>query len=222
MVLEYALRSSFKDTPHLLGTFFTLNHIDQYLPSFLFWASFTLSAGPFWITVASSAKNTPITTLFRHFLIYQIFGWFPMILVISMMVKTIGQLHAGIYNSLYFVGAAVIFYLAYKTLKSSLNKDAGFTFTWKAMMLLSWTNPKVWLTVPAGVITANYTTSNIADSLIFFFIGVPLYYFGFFMWANIGKYGAKIAKEKFNIFNTLLLVSYALYLLYEGIMALNL
>lgn len=143
-----------------------------------------------------------------------------MIIVISMMVKTIGQLHAGIYKSLYFIGATVILYLAYKTFQSSLKKDAEFTFTWKAMMLLSWTNPKVWLTVPAGVITANYTTNNITDSLIFFLIGVPLYYFGFFMWANIGKYGARIAKDKFNLFNAFLLVSYALYLLYEGVNAL--
>ena len=145
-----------------------------------------------------------------------------MIMVISIMVKTIGQLHQGIYNSLYFIGAAVIFYLAYKTLKSSVQKNADFVFAWKAMMLLSWTNPKVWLTVPAGVLTANYTTSTITNSLIFFVIGVPLYFFGFFMWANIGKFGAKIAKDKFNIFNAILLVSYATYLLYEGILALNL
>ncbi len=198
-----------------------MNLLDNYLPSILFWASFTLSAGPFWITVASSAKNTPIAELFRHFLIYQMFGWFPMVIIISMMVKTLGQLHEGIYNSLYFIGAAVIFYLAYKTFKSAIQKNAAFVFNWKAMMLLSWTNPKVWLTVPAGVLTANYTTNPITDSLIFFLIGVPLYYFGFFMWANIGKYGAKIAKDKFNMFNAILLVSYASYLLYEGIQALN-
>jgi len=198
-----------------------MNFIEQFLPSFLFWASFTLSAGPFWITVASSAKQTPIFELLRHFVIYQVFGWFPMIIVISMMVKTLGQLHAGIYKSLYFVGAAVILYLAYKTLKSAIESKAKFVFTWKAMILLSWTNPKVWLTVPAGVLTANYSSNHLGDSLIFFLIGLPLYYFGFFLWANIGKYGAKIAKDKFNIFNAILLVSYALYLLYEGIKAIS-
>jgi threonine/homoserine/homoserine lactone efflux protein len=139
-----------------------------------------------------------------------------MIVLISMLVKTLGQLHAGLYNSMYFVGAVVILYLAYKTLKSAIESDAKFVFTWKAMMLLSWTNPKVWLTVPAGVLTANYSSNNLSDSLIFFLIGVPLYFFGFFLWANIGKYGAKNAKDKFNIFNAILLVSYALYLLYEG------
>ncbi len=198
-----------------------MSFIEPYLPSFLFWASFTLSAGPFWITVASSAKNTPITELFRHYLIYLLFGWFPMIVLISMMVKTIGEMHQGIYNSLYFIGSAVIFYLAYKTLKSTLQKDANFVFTWKAMMILSWTNPKVWLTVPAGVLTANYTNNPIPDSLLFFFVGLPLYFFGFFMWANIGKYGAKIAKEKFNIFNALLLIAYGSYLLYEGFQAIS-
>lgn len=198
-----------------------MNIVEPYLASFLFWASFTLSAGPFWITVASSAKNTPIAELHRHFLIYQVFGWFPMIVLISMMVKTIGQLHQGIYNSLYFVGATVIFYLAYKTIKSTIESNAKFVFTWKAMMLLSWTNPKVWLTVPAGVLTANYTNSELNDSLIFFLIGVPLYFFGFFLWANIGKYGAKIAKDKFNIFNAILLIAYASYLLYEGFQALS-
>ena len=145
-----------------------------------------------------------------------------MILVISMMVKTVGQFHKGIYNSLYFIGAGVIFYLAYKTFKSTVQKDASFVFSWKAMMLLSWTNPKVWLTVPAGVLTANYTANDISNSLIFYIIGMPLYLFGFFMWANIGKYGAKIAKDKFNIFNAMLLLAYATYLLYEGFIAISL
>ena len=134
-----------------------------------------------------------------------------------MLFRTIGNLHQGFYNSLYFIGAGVILYLAYKTFKSTVSKDASFVFTWKAMLLLSWTNPKVWLTVPAGVLSANYTNSDISNSLIFYIIGMPLYLIGFFMWANIGKYGAKIAKDKFNIFNALLLLSYALYLLYEGI-----
>ena len=198
-----------------------MNIFENTLPSFLFWASFTLSAGPFWITVASSVKHTPITELFRHFLLYQIVGWFPIILVINIMVKTIGQFHQGIYNSLYFIGAGVIFYLAYKTIKSTIQKDASFVFTWKAMILLSWTNPKVWLTVPAGVLTANYTESDISNAFIFYMIGFPLYIFGFFMWANIGKYGAKVAKDKFNIFNAILLFAYATYLLYEGFVAIS-
>lgn len=198
-----------------------MDFLENALPSFLFWASFTLSAGPFWITVASSAKHTPISELFRHFSIYQVIGWFPMIIFISMLVKTIGQLHQGFYNSLYFIGAGVILYLAYKTFKSTTQKDASFVFTWKAMMLLSWTNPKVWLTVPTGVITANYGTSNLSNSLIFYLLGLPLYLFGFFMWANIGKYGAKIAKDKFNLFNAGLLLAYACYLLYEGFLAIS-
>ena len=198
-----------------------MNIFESMLPSLLFWASFTLSAGPFWITVASSAKHTPITQLFRHFLIYQIVGWFPMIMVICAMVKSIGQFHQGIYNSLYFIGAGVISYLAYKTLKSAITKDASFVFSWKAMLMLSWTNPKVWLTVPAGVLTANYTENDISNSLLFYLLGIPLYLVGFFMWANIGKYGAKIAKDKFNIFNAVLLLIYATYLLYEGIIAIS-
>ena len=194
---------------------------ENILPSFLFWASFILSAGPFWITTASSAKHTPISELFRHFLIYQLVGWFPMIVIITIMVKTIGQFHQGIYNSLYFIGAGVILYLAYKTIKSAVSDGASFVFTWKAMMLLSWTNPKVWLTVPAGILTANYTESDFSNAIFFYMIGMPLYIFGFFMWANIGKYGAKIAKEKFNMFNALLLLAYAVYLLYEGFEAIT-
>jgi len=198
-----------------------MSNLENIFPSFLFWASFILSVGPFWITLSSSAKETPITELFRHFLIYQLVGWFPMILIISAMVQSIGQTHQGIYNSLYFLGAGVILYLAYKTLKSTIQKEASFVFTWKAMLLLSWTNPKVWLTIPTGVLTANYTDNDFNNSLIFYFIGIPLYIFGFFLWANIGKYGAKIAKEKFNIFNAMLLLAYAAYLLYEGFVAIN-
>jgi len=169
----------------------------------------------------SSAKHTPISELFRHFLIYQVLGWFPIIMVIGAIVKTIGRLHEGIYTSLYFIGAAVIFYLAYKTYQSTITNKASFKFNWKAMTLLSWTNPKVWLTVPTGVLTANYTDSGSMNILIMFIIGIPLYFFGFFMWAYMGKFGAKIAKDKFNIFNALLLFVYGAYLLYEGVLAVN-
>ncbi|WP_299872557.1 hypothetical protein [uncultured Cocleimonas sp.] len=192
---------------------------EQFIPTIIFWASFTLSAGPFWITVMSSAKHTPISELFRHFLIYQLLGWFPIIMVIGAIVTTIGKLNEAIYTSLYFIGAAVIFYLAYKTYQSTISSKASFKFNWKAMIVLSWTNPKVWLTVPTGVLTANYTDNNSLNILIMFIVGIPLYYIGFFMWAYMGKFGAKIAKDKFNIFNALLLFIYGAYLLYEGVLA---
>ncbi len=140
-------------------------------------------------------------------------------MVIGAIVTTIGRLNEGIYTSLYFIGSAVIFYLAYKTYQSTITSKASFTFNWKAMILLSWTNPKVWLTVPTGVLTANYTESASMNILIMFIIGIPLYYFGFFMWAYMGKFGAKVAKDKFNIFNALLLFIYGAYLLYEGVLA---
>ena len=89
------------------------------------------------------------------------------------------------------------------------------------MTLLSWTNPKVWLTVPTGVLTADYTESGSMNILIMFIVGIPLYFFGFFMWAYMGKFGAKIAKDKFNLFNALLLFVYGAYLLYEGVLAVN-
>ncbi len=190
---------------------------ESFLPTIVFWAAFTLSAGPFWITVMTMSKHTDISHLFKDYLIYQIVGWFPMIMVMGAIVATIGHLNSSIYTSLYFLGALVIFYLAYKTLQNTVQKTASFKFNWKAMTILSWTNPKVWLTVPAGLLTANYTGSSSANVLIFFAIGLPLYFFAFFMWAYIGKFGAKIANDKFNIFNAILLVSYGAYLLYEGI-----
>ena len=57
-----------------------------------------------------------------------------MIIVISMMVKTIGQLHQGIYNGLYFVGAAVI--IAYGlTVVSSVGAGAGAALAARAALM---------------------------------------------------------------------------------------
>jgi threonine/homoserine/homoserine lactone efflux protein len=85
------------------------------------------------------------------------------------------------------------------------------------MVLVSWTNPKVWLTIPAGYLAANFTGNLPVDVLIFFFIGSPLFLAGVFIWGTIGRQGAKLAREKIGYFNAALLAAFGCYLLYQGV-----
>ena len=83
------------------------------------------------------------------------------------------------------------------------------------MMLISWTNPKVWLTLPAGYLAANFTGNLLVDILLFFGLGLPFFFTGVYLWGMIGRQGAKVAKEKLAWFNAFLLVAFGCFLLYE-------
>ena len=101
----------------------------------------------------------------------------------------------------------VIFYLAYKNLTLTQAKKK-FDFNWKAMLALGWSNPKAWLTMPVGALSATYTDSLIINMLGFYFIALPLFLFGLFFWGTIGKQGNKIAPKKFGYFTAFLLFGY--------------
>ena len=165
----------------------------------------------------AAAKDTSFAELYRNYLIYMLVSWFPINAIIGVVVGTIGEINHNIYTVLYFIGALVIFRLAYKTVSSSAADGAGFEFNWKLMTLVSWSNPKVWTTIPAGFLAATYTDSLITNIVIFFLLGVPLFLFGVYLWGMIGRQGAKIARGKINYFNAALLVGFGVYLLFQGV-----
>jgi hypothetical protein len=187
------------------------------IATLIFWSAFVFSIGPFWIAVMAAAKDTSFAVLYRNYLIYMLVSWFPINAIIGVVVGTIGEINQNVYTALYFIGALVIFGLAYKTVSSSTESGAGFEFNWKLMAMVSWSNPKVWTTIPAGFLAATYTDSLIVNIVIFFLLGVPLFLFGVFLWGMIGRQGAKIAKGKINIFNAALLAGFGVYLLFQGI-----
>jgi threonine/homoserine/homoserine lactone efflux protein len=187
------------------------------IATFVFWSAFVFSIGPFWIAVMDAARHTSFATLYKNYIIYSLVGWFPINALIGAIVGTIGVISEDIYTALYFVGAAVIFRLAWKTVAAKPGESEGFDFNWKMMTLLSWSNPKVWTTIPAGFLAATYTDSLAINIVVFFLIGTPLFLFGVYLWGMIGRQGAKIARDKVGYFNAALLTGFGIYLLYQGI-----
>ena len=88
-------------------------------------------------------------------------------------------------------------------------------------MLGFWSNPKIWTTVPAGALSANYSESLIVNMLGFYFIALPIFLVGVFFWATIGKQGNKIAPKKFGYFTAFLLIGFGIYLIYKGIISIT-
>jgi len=190
---------------------------ESVIASLTFWSAFAFSIGPFWIATMQAAKTMSFPSLYKHYLLYLVLGWLPINFFIGMMVGTIGQFNEKIYTVLYFIGAIVIFWFAWKVTKTAPANGKGFEFRWKAMILVSWTNPKVWLTIPPGFLAANFTGNLVLDTLIFFWIGAPLFLIAVYMWGMIGRQGAKIAKDKIGYFNAFLLAGFGVYLLYQGL-----
>ena len=161
-----------------------------------------------------------IRKLYKNYLLYQLTGGAPQIILIVFLVNIVGKWNESLFVSFYFIGAVVIFYLAYKNLTLTQAKKK-FDFNWKAMLALGWSNPKAWLTMPVGALSATYTDSLIINMLGFYFIALPLFLFGLFFWGTIGKQGSKIAPKKFGFFTAFLLIGFGIYLIYKGIISIT-
>ena len=190
---------------------------ESIIATFLFWSAFVFSAGAFWTTVMEVANHTDFKTLYKNYCLYLIFGWLPIIVVIGLVVGVIGGFDPNIVKALYFIGAFVILYLAWKIVRTRQGSHKKLDFNWKAMSLLSWTNPKVWISIPPGFLAANFTDQLWLNIALFYVVGIPLFLLGIYMWGMIGRQGAKIAKDKLSYFNAGLLALFASYLLYQGV-----
>ena len=186
------------------------------IATFVFWSTFVFTIGPYWIAIMDAARDTSFVVLYRNFLIYCLVSWFPLNAIIGLLVGTVGNIHEGMYTGLYFVGAMVIFYMAYKTAQNRAGTGKGFDFNWKMMALVSWSSPKVWTAIPAGFLAATYTSNLYVNIVIFFLVGMPLFLFGVYFWGMIGRQGARLAKGKIAVINALLLAGFGVYLLYRG------
>ena len=194
--------------------------IEPIIASIVFWASFVFSLGPFWTAIMAAAQTMSYKELYKNYLFYQLIGGAPQIMLIVFLVNIVGKWNESLFVSFYFIGAVVIFYLAYKNLTLTQAKKK-FDFNWKAMLALGWSNPKAWLTMPVGALSATYTDSLIINMLGFYFIALPLFLFGLFFWGTIGKQGNKIAPKKFGYFTAFLLIGFGIYLIYKGIISIT-
>ena len=188
----------------------------ELLATFLFWSIFVVSAGPFWTATMAAATTTSFPKLYKDYILYLIFGWFPLITFISILVWQLGSLSPNLTIILHFVGAMVVFWMAYKIYRSVPGKSESFNFDWKAMSLLSWTNPKVWILIPIGFLGAGITNSMPLNIFLYYIIGIPIFLVGVFAWGMVGRIGAKISLTHVNKFNSFLMAMFGVFLLYSG------
>ena len=168
------------------------------------------------------ARYSTFGYIYKNYLLYLLVCWLPIIVIIGTVVGVLGGFNASIMNALYFVGAFVIFYLCWQIIRSRSGTSKKIDFNWKAMSVLTWSNPKPWIIVPPGFLVANYSESLPLNIAIFYLIGIPFFLFGVLFWSVLGRQGAKISKNKLSYFNAALLAFFGFYLLYEGIKIFNL
>lgn len=163
------------------------------------------------------ARHSSFTSIYRNYCLYLVLGWLPMIATIGVIVAALGGISSKVIDLLYFLGAAVIFYFAWRVVSSSKTNAQRMDFNWKAMSVLTWSNPKVWLLVPTGFLTAQYSDYLLVNIALFYLIGVPVFLICLYVWGMIGRGGAKISSSKIGYFNAFLLAFFGLYLVYEGV-----
>ena len=190
---------------------------ESLIASCIFWAAFAFSAGPFWTAIMEEARHNDFASIYKNYIWYLLIGWLPLIATIGVLVGTLGGIHSSVIDALYFIGAAVILYYAWKVLRKGKSTSGAIDFNWQSMVIVSWSNPKVWLIIPGGFLSANYTDWLAVNILIFYSVSLPMFLLCVYLWGTLGRQGAKISRGAISYFNAFLLCCFAFYLLYEGI-----
>ena len=162
-----------------------------------FWIAFYFSPGPWWFAFMDTAKNASTRWLVRNLGVCIIVGWLPFVAISSAIARVLGGIHSAILLALYFIGGGYMLYLAYKTVTAAKQSAATEpNFNWKAMIILDWSNPKAWLTIPAASLASTYADSAAANIAIFAMASVPVLLIAAVFWTVVARQGAKIAGDK--------------------------
>ncbi len=188
------------------------------ITTLLFWSAFVFSAGPFWIATMEAAPGTTFKKLYLDYFLYLIMGWLPVSVFCAILSDVIANMSESIFAAMHFLGGAYVIYLAIKVLRAKIATGKPFDFNWKNMCLVTYLNPKVYILLPVGFLTAKLTDSLPLNIAFFYVSGIPLFLFGVYFWGMIGKAGAKISFQYISYFNAFLLASFGAYLIYNGFM----
>ena len=192
-------------------------NFDYVIATLTFWVSFAFSVGAFWTALMLAAPHMTLLKLYQHYMIYLFVGWLPVIVIIGLGVNIVYSFIGEYDYILHILGGCIIFYMAAKSLQTA-KENKPFYFNWKAMSLVTYTNPKVWLTIPSGFLSAHYTDSSFINIGLFYALGVPIFLVAVFFWAIVGRIGVKISRKKFSYFTATLLFLFGVFLFYEGIL----
>lgn len=191
------------------------------LTTLLFWSAFVFSAGPFWIATMEAAPGTTFRKLYSDYFIYLIVGWLPVAVGCALLSNFIANISEDIFAAMHLLGGAYIVFLGFKVLRAKIATGKPFDFNWKNMSIVTYLNPKVYILLPVGFLTAKISESLPINIAFFYFSGIPLFLFGVFFWGSIGRAGARISFQYISYFNAFLLATFGAYLIYNGILIVN-
>ena len=184
----------------------------------IFWSAFVFSAGPFWIATMEAAPSTTFKKLYADYALYLILGWMPVAVFCAILSDVIANIDNSIFAAMHLLGGLYVIFLSYKVLRAKITTGKAFDFNWKNMCIVTYLNPKVYILLPVGFLTAQLTDSLPINIVFFYLSGIPMFLFGVYFWGMIGRAGAKISLRYISYFNAFLLVSFGLYLIYNGFM----
>lgn len=190
---------------------------EAFLSTALFWLAFAYSPGPFWTAVMQAAPTTHLGLLYRHYIFYVCTGWLAFNAFAIIFTQTVGAFSPHFTAWMHIVGLLVIFWIAYKILYTQTSTaQTDFVFNWKQMSMVTWSNPKCYLLIPIGALSANFGESIPFNAILFWLTGLPIFMVGLLFWAMLGRLGAKVSMRALSYFNIALLLLFAGYLGFEG------
>ncbi len=190
--------------------------IEAWITTAVFWATFELTPGPFWVAFMQAVRSNSFRVLLKQYALFVLLGSGLQIIFIALFVGKVATLHPWIYTALNFVGAGVVFSMAYQTL-STVHRQQTMDFNWFKMSLISWGSPKAWSVIPVGALNATYTDYVLPNAALFFAVSLPFSIVSVFVWGYLGVLGAKIEIKKFSCATTAVLTGYGVYLLTQGL-----
>ncbi len=165
-----------------------------------------------------AAPGTTFKKLYADYFLYLIAGWLPVAIICAILSDFIANVSGGIFAAMHFLGGAYVIFLAIKVLRAKIKTGKPFDFNWKKMCIVTYLNPKVYILLPVGFLTAQLTDILAINIAFFYLSGIPLFLFGVYFWGIIGRAGAKISLRYISYFNAFLLISFGSYLIYNGFM----
>lgn len=198
-------------------------HMDFFLlllPAALYWVSFSFTPGPFWLSWMNYHSQPNTAHTYKVYLLYLLTYFAGMCFALSYAVQTVVVFTSSLLLPLYFIGSGVMIYIAVESYRMQAKKQR-LRFTYVTMVSISITNPKVYLSVPAGALSVvGLTHSTAINSLLFsYVVMVPIVLSGSLLFFALGKLSLKSGfTQPIQRITSLGLFAYGLYLAVEGVL----
>ena len=196
-----------------------IDSFQNLLPAIIFWISFSFTPGPFWLIWMNYHTQNNTLHIYKAYILHILTCLFPLSMGLSYLVHSSIAWNKNILLPLYFIGGAVIVYLGIKAIYAKV-KNIKIELNYLKIVMISATNPKLYLTVPAGSLSIiNFSNSTILNTFVFsFIVMIPIILSGSLFFYFLAKLSLRTSYTSVikNITNSIM-VGYGIYLIVQGI-----